>query len=126
LSLVFKCLTDAIMLDDFQTELNKLGSARQEREEARRRSTALANNLDFQSIPFRDDYDQANGHSGGIRRPTRFMSTVDPMDMNLSEMLTSDAQLEQQMREHRKQRQGSESPLLGRSGKKISQLPSIK
>src|SRR2546423_14188062 len=42
LSLLFKCLTDTIMLDDFKTELKKLGFARMEREEARRESTALA------------------------------------------------------------------------------------
>lgn len=32
LSLIFKCLTDAIMLDDFKTELARLSTARQQRE----------------------------------------------------------------------------------------------
>lgn len=42
LSLVFKCLTDTIMLDDFKTELKRLGVKRmqKEKEEARRKSSA--------------------------------------------------------------------------------------
>ena len=47
LSLVFKCLTDAIMLDDFQTELGRLSVARLQRERAQQwgsiASTAVAN-----------------------------------------------------------------------------------
>lgn len=41
LALVFKCLTDTIMLDDFKTELKRLGIKRIEKEEARRNSIAL-------------------------------------------------------------------------------------
>ena len=42
LSLVFKSLTDAIMLDDFQTELNRLGAARVERDESERKKSMAA------------------------------------------------------------------------------------
>ncbi|RMD43080.1 hypothetical protein DV735_g2043, partial [Chaetothyriales sp. CBS 134920] len=38
LSLVFKCLTDTIMLDDFKTELRKLGIIRIQKQEKRRNS----------------------------------------------------------------------------------------
>lgn len=41
LSLVFKCLTDAILLDDFKTELKRLGVKRMKRDEKRRNSHAL-------------------------------------------------------------------------------------
>ncbi|RMZ83757.1 hypothetical protein DV738_g879, partial [Chaetothyriales sp. CBS 135597] len=41
LSLVFKCLTDTIMLDDFKTELRKLGIIRIQKQEKRRKSFAL-------------------------------------------------------------------------------------
>lgn len=41
LSLVFKCLTDTIMLDDFKTELKRLGIKRMKQDEIRRQSTAL-------------------------------------------------------------------------------------
>lgn len=42
LSLVFKCLTDAILLDDFKTELKRLGLKRIKHDEKRRASTVLA------------------------------------------------------------------------------------
>lgn len=41
LSLVFKCLTDAILLDDFKTELKRLGLKRIKRDEKRRESVAI-------------------------------------------------------------------------------------
>jgi hypothetical protein len=41
LSLVCKCLTDTIMLDDFKTELRRLGVKRLKRDEGERRSVAL-------------------------------------------------------------------------------------
>ena len=41
LSLVFKCLTDAILLDDFKTELKRLGLRRMKRDEKRRQSQVL-------------------------------------------------------------------------------------
>jgi hypothetical protein len=41
LSLVFKCLTDTIMLDDFKTELKRLGIKRIKKDEDRRQSYAV-------------------------------------------------------------------------------------
>lgn len=41
LAVVFKCLTDAILLDDFKTELKRLGLKRIKRDEKRRESYAL-------------------------------------------------------------------------------------
>lgn len=39
--MVFKCLTDSILLDDFKTELKRLGMHRLQRDEARRGTIAL-------------------------------------------------------------------------------------
>lgn len=47
LSLVFKCLTDAILLDDFKTELKRLGLKRLKRDEKRRESVALTLEDDY-------------------------------------------------------------------------------
>lgn len=58
LALVFKCLTDAILLDDFKTELKRLGLRRMKRDERRRASHALV--LDDEYLI--DSDDEANAH----------------------------------------------------------------
>ena len=42
---MFKCLTDTIMLDDFKTELKRLGIKRMRQDEMRRQSFALVAGL---------------------------------------------------------------------------------
>ena len=58
LALVFKCLTDAILLDDFKTELKRLGLRRMKRDEKRRESHALVLEDEY----LIDSDDEANAH----------------------------------------------------------------
>jgi hypothetical protein len=105
LSLVFKCLTDSIMLDDFKTELRKLGFARMQREKEQQKSSAIAHKDSF--VDGQEEIEHA-------------LHTNDSQNsMNLGEMLTSDEQFEAQ----REARRRSSKPILGRMGKKISHLP---
>lgn len=69
LSLIFKCLTDAILLDDFKTELKRLGLRRMKRDEKRRESHALV--LDFDDRIDSDDEAAAN-YSNGLSNGHRF------------------------------------------------------
>lgn len=111
LSLVFKCLTDTIMLDDFKTELRKLGFARLERDEARRKSNALATKDSFAGR--HDEVETvgpANGHAS---------------NMSLGEMLTSDDQLQSQLAMNQDRRRSSTRVAFGKVGTKISRLPSL-
>jgi hypothetical protein len=110
-SLVFKCLTDTIMLDDFKTELKRLGFARMEREEARRKSTAVATKDSF--VARRDEIENIG--------PTNGSMDDDPYNVSLGEMLTSDDQLAANQ-DHRKP---STRQVFGRVGTKISKLPSL-
>ena len=59
LSLVFKCLTDAILLDDFKTELKRLGLKRMKHDEKRRDSTALVLDDEYTM----DSDDEVDPHS---------------------------------------------------------------
>lgn len=111
LSLVFKCLTDTIMLDDFKTELKRLGFARMEREEARRRSTALATKDSFTGRP--DEIENAG--------PTNGAMDDGLYNVSLGEMLTSDDQIPG----NQDRRKSGATQVLGKAGTKISRLPSL-
>lgn len=67
LSLVFKCLTDAILLDDFKTELKRLGLKRMRRDEKRRDSHALV--LDDDDRLDSDDEAAAHYSNGKVAYP---------------------------------------------------------
>jgi hypothetical protein len=111
LSLVFKCLTDTIMLDDFKTELKRLGFARMEREEARRRSTGLATKDSFTGRP--DEIENAG--------PTNGAMDDGLYNVSLGEMLTSDDQIPG----NQDRRKSGARQVLGKAGTKISRLPSL-
>ena len=111
LSLVFKCLTDTIMLDDFKTELRKLGFARLEREEARRKSTPLANKDSF--IGGRDEIENIAPANGG------------PQNLSLGDMLTNEEQLQEQLAISQDHRKSTTRHALGKVGTKISRLPTV-
>lgn len=69
LSLVFKCLTDAILLDDFKTELKRLGLKRIQRDEKRRQSHALFLDDDYtidSDDESRGNHSFGNGHAHGF------------------------------------------------------------
>jgi hypothetical protein len=111
LSLVFKCLTDTIMLDDFKTELKRLGFARVEREEARRKSTALTTKDSFMGRP--DEIENVGPLNGAM--------DDGPYNVSLGEMLTSDDQI----LDHQDRRTSATRQVLGKASTKISRLPSL-
>lgn len=111
LSLVFKCLTDTIMLDDFKTELKKLGYARMERDEARRKSSAITRKDSF--VGRRDEIENIG--------PMDESMDDGPHSLSLGEMLTSDNQLPT----NQDRRNSSTRQVLGKVGTKISRLPSL-
>ena len=115
LSLVFKCLTDAIMLDDFKTELQRLGFARMEREEARWKSTVLATK---DSCRGRQDQIKNIGLSDG---PLNGPMDGGPQNVSLGEMLKSD----DQVAANQDRRRSSTRHVFGKVGTKISRLPSL-
>ena len=123
LSLVFKCLTDTIMLDDFKTELKRLGIKRIKKEEMRRNSMALViedkdtdenGQLEFADAlnvsPERLAAERRNGAARGRMRNTSFANGA----TESSETSPSD-------RDH--QKYGREQ--TGRGGRKLSHLPSL-
>jgi hypothetical protein len=111
LSLVFKCLTDTIMLDDFKTELKRLGFARMEREEAKRKSVPLATKDSFA------------GRHDEIENAGPMDSAMDdgPYSVSLGEMLTSDGQIPA----NQDCRKSATRQVLGKAGTKLSRLPSL-
>ncbi|KIV90974.1 hypothetical protein PV10_05572 [Exophiala mesophila] len=115
LSLVFKCLTDTIMLDDFKTELKRLGIKRMHHDEQRRQSLALA--LDD---PRKDDDDHLEFSDALYTNPARYQSSHN-----------TDTTLTPSPRGRPRPDSAEFSPHqpdrhVGRSGKKISRLPALK
>ena len=111
LSLVFKCLTDTIMLDDFKTELKRLGFARMERDEARRKSTAFAKR--GSTVAGRDEIENICRMDGGV--------DDGPQNVSLGEFLTND----EQVGADQDRPKSSARQALGKVGTKISRLPSL-
>lgn len=70
ISLVFKCLTDAILLDDFKTELKRLGLKRVKRDEKRRESVALTLDDDDEYRMDSDEEAAANYSNGNVNHKT--------------------------------------------------------
>lgn len=137
LSLVFKCLTDAILLDDFKTELKRLGIKRMKRDEKRRESFALTIDDDFAqdsdeeaAMHFSNgntDHRMTNGHAyrASVSTPTKrkgenqeqseqveFMEALHQHDSRLS----SD-------RESR--RDSAQRPRIGQGGLPAAKLPRL-
>ena len=99
------------MLDDFKTELRKLGFARLEREEARRKSTTIATKDSF--VGRHNEIENVSTPNGG------------PQNMSLGEMLTSEDQLQDQIASTNDRRKSTTKFALGKVGTKISRLPSL-
>lgn len=80
IALVFKCLTDTILLDDFKTELKRLGVKRIAKEEKRRNSIALVQDRNSSSAHTSSavkleggwDDDHSSGESGKKGQETWF------------------------------------------------------
>jgi hypothetical protein len=111
LSLVFKCLTDTIMLDDFKTDLKRLGFARMEREEARRKSATLVTKDSFAGR--HDEIENAG--------PMEVAMDDGPYSVSLGEMLTSDDRIP----DNQDRRKSAPRQVLGKAGTKLSRLPSL-
>jgi hypothetical protein len=116
LSLVFKCLTDTIMLDDFKTELKRLGIKRLRHDELRRQSVALV--LDHETKD--DDDDTQLEFSDALNvNPARFQ-TLRSLDNSSTQSPTG------RPRPDSMHHANGSKDYIGRSAKKISQLPGLK
>jgi len=110
LSLVFKCLTDTIVLDDFKTELKRLGIRRIQKEEKRRQSTALV-------LDDKDD-DQDDG------RELEFADALNVTDSTAAGGKGSKKR--KRMRQESVSGGGSERRTWGKGGVRIGRLPGLK
>ncbi|KIW26732.1 uncharacterized protein PV07_06542 [Cladophialophora immunda] len=116
LSLVFKCLTDTIMLDDFKTELKRLGIRRMRKEELRRHSFALVGDPN----DYKEGDDQMEFSDALHTNPLQFQTTQNLDDSPRSSPM---GRLRQDSITNS---QSNEKEAIGKSGKKISKLPSLK
>lgn len=113
---MFKCLTDTIMLDDFKTELKRLGMKRIRRDDLRRQSVAVvADSLESKSDDGHMEFCDPLSYS-----PTRFRAMQNAQNSptgSPTERLRQDSMTDPRSnpREH-----------MGRFGKKISRLPALK
>jgi hypothetical protein len=117
LALVFKCLTDTIMLDDFKTELKRLGIRRVQRDEMRRGTIALT--LD-------DDDDHHAYDSDKAQRGEMELSNdkAEFVPNGNQEFGFGDA-LRMGPPQNHGQRKPSTKQAMGRVGQKISPLPNL-
>lgn len=135
LSLVFKCLTDAILLDDFKTELKRLGLKRMKRDEKRRESHALT--LDDNERMDSDDEAAANysnGTANGYYRTHAYRPSVsyaksktDSGNLEQSEevefMQALQTQPSQLSSDRESRRSSGHRPQVGRGGQPATRLP---
>lgn len=115
LSLVFKCLTDTIMLDDFKTELKRLGIKRLRQDELRRQSFALVGD----QLGSKDDDGHMEFSTALNMSPSQLQATRDSDNSFNSSppgRMRHDSILESR-------RDSKES--IGRSGKKLGRLPGL-
>ncbi|KAL6245182.1 hypothetical protein RBB50_007957 [Rhinocladiella similis] len=132
LSLVFKCLTDTIMLDDFKTELKRLGIKRMRQDELRRRSFALvANDLESKTDDGHMEFTDALNTDPLEFQSLQHTSTCD--DSSISPSRGSAGRLRQDsMAESRNETRPRPRPrtepkeYIGKAGKKIARLPGLK
>lgn len=112
--MVFKCLTDTIMLDDFKTELKRLGIKRIQKEEKHRQCIALV----------LDDKDEDHGiEFADTFKPRSRLASGD----RLSPGSSPNGRLRQDsMTNGSADRRGGPKPQTGRGGKKLAPLPGFK
>lgn len=110
-ALVFKCLTDTIMLDDFKTELKRLGIRRVQRDETRRGTIALTLDEDEHYA-----YDNDKTPEFPRNNNREFVPRRDSQEFGFQDAL--------RMGPPRK-RKPSMKEAMGRVGQKISPLPGL-
>lgn len=137
ISLVFKCLTDAILLDDFKTELKRLGLKRVKRDELRRASTALT--LDVDDHYDSDEEARMNFSNGTVNGDTlngyAFRHSVSNGRPKGNDNVEGDEQVEfmqaldthqSRLSSDRESRRGSSvRPQVGRGGLPATRLPKL-
>ena len=115
-ALVFKCLTDTIMLDDFKTELKRLGIRRVQRDETRRGTMALTLDEDDHYA-----YDNDKAQRGEMELSNNKGEFVPNGDQEFG---FEDA-LRMGPPQNYAQRKPSMKQAMGRVGQKISPLPNL-
>ncbi|KAK5065212.1 hypothetical protein LTR84_001049 [Exophiala bonariae] len=121
LSLVFKCLTDTIMLDDFKTELKRLGIKRLQQDELRRKSLALV--LD-DNMKDDDDANHQLEFSDALNvNPARF-HTLESTDTSSTSRSPRGRLRQESVNESRTELRNYADHSAGK--KKISRLPGLK
>jgi hypothetical protein len=110
---VFKCLTDTIMLDDFKTELKRLGIKRIQKEEKHRQSIALVldDKDDDQELEFAD----ALGPRTRLANGNRLSPGGSPNGRLRHDSMTNGSA----------DRRGAAKAQTGRGGRKLAPLPSL-
>ena len=116
LSLVFKCLTDTIMLDDFKTELKRLGIKRMRQDELRRQSFALV----VDPNDSKDEDDHMEFTDALNVNPARFQ-TMRNLDNSPNRSPVGRVRQDLVNDSH-----SDSKEYVGKSGKKISRLPGFK
>ncbi|ETI23116.1 hypothetical protein G647_04913 [Cladophialophora carrionii CBS 160.54] len=117
ISLVFKCLTDTIMLDDFKTELKRLNVKRVRKEEMRRQTFALVD--DLHDPKYGDDHHMEFTDALNAS-PLRFQ-TMQNLDHS-----PSHSPMGRPRQDSVADSQPNEKEAIGKAGKKISKLPAFK
>ena len=120
LSLVFKGLTDTIMLDDFKTELKRIGIRRMQRDDARRGTIALTMDDDDDEQHRMYDNDKAQRRESELsNNHQEFVPNGD------QEFGFEDALRMGPPRDFGQPRKPSMKQTIGRVGQKISPLPNL-
>lgn len=117
-SLVFKCLTDTIMLDDFKTELKRLGIRRLQRDDARRGTIALTLDEDDH-----DTYENDKAQRGEFEFSNNNNRNFVPNGNQ--EFGFQDALRMGPPQNYGQARKPGMKEAMGRVGQKISPLPSL-
>lgn len=115
-ALVFKCLTDTIMLDDFKTELKRLGIRRVQRDEMRRGTIALT--LD-------DDDHYAYDNDKAQRGEMELSNNKEEFVPSGNQEFGFEDALRMGPPRNHGQRKPSMKQAMGRVGQKISPLPHL-
>lgn len=132
LAVVFKCLTDAILLDDFKTELKRLGLKRIKRDEKRRDSFALTLDDDIYDSEDEARMNYSNGTVNGHAYPQSPVSSRRPKSNdNLEEaeevefMQALDTHPSHLSSDRESRRGSSQRPQIGRGGLPAKRLPQL-
>jgi hypothetical protein len=121
---VFKCLTDTIMLDDFKTELKRLGIKRMQKDEQRRQSFALVlddkDEDDDREVEFADALNTNPARFNGKRASNRIATTNNadssPRGLRQNSIGVNGSA----------DTGGGPKSMSGRGGMKIAHLPGLK